>query len=76
MSYQYFCNRDCEFFPCHLGGDRDDFNCLFCYCPLYTHSDCGGNFTLSESGIKDCSSCLLPHRRKNYRYIIEKLGGK
>ena len=33
--YAYFCNRECEYFPCHKGADPENFNCLFCYCPLY-----------------------------------------
>lgn len=34
-NYKYFAHRECEYFPCHAGADADDFNCLFCYCPLY-----------------------------------------
>ena len=45
---------------------------LFCYCPLYALGDkCGGNFTYTESGIKDCSSCLRPHKRENYDAIMK-----
>ena len=33
--YSYFSHKKCEFFPCHKNADPDDFNCLFCYCPLY-----------------------------------------
>ena len=54
--------------------DTDDFNCLFCYCPLYPLEDCGGNYTLTEKGVKDCSDCTLPHKANNYDYIIRKLG--
>ena len=44
MNYQFFQNRDCEFFPCHQGVRKEDFNCLFCYCPLYAlGEDCGGD---------------------------------
>ena len=51
----------------------DDFNCLFCYCPLYTLGDqCGGNFKYRENGIKDCTDCVLPHRPESYEYIIGK----
>ena len=47
-----------------------EFNCLFCYCPLYMLGEnCGGNFTYLENGIKDCSRCLLPHRREGYGHI-------
>ena len=33
--YAFFQHRACEFFPCHKGVPEEDFNCLFCYCPLY-----------------------------------------
>lgn len=33
--YSYFSHKNCEFFPCHKGADPENFNCLFCYCPLY-----------------------------------------
>ena len=72
-NYSFFCHKACEFFPCHSTDDPDNFNCLFCYCPLYALGErCGGNYTYTQSGIKDCSACMLPHRRKNYDYVIEK----
>ena len=76
MEHYKFCrNRECEYFPCHKGVNEEAFNCLFCYCPLYALGDrCGGNFTYLENGIKDCSSCLVPHRRENYDRIMEKMG--
>ena len=47
--YSFFRNQECEFFPCHKTDDPDNFNCLFCYCPLYALKDkCGGNFTYME----------------------------
>ena len=71
--YAFFCNKECEYFPCHKTNDPDNFNCLFCYCPLYALKDkCGGNFRYTEKGIKDCTNCTLPHRRDNYDYIIGK----
>lgn len=71
---KYFCNKDCEFFPCHKMEDTESFNCLFCYCPLYSMGEkCGGNFKILENGIKDCSECKIPHSAENYDYIIEKL---
>ena len=49
-----------------------EFNCLFCYCPLYMLGrKCGGNFTYLESGVKDCSECLVPHRRENDGFIAD-----
>ena len=41
--FDFFQNRACEYFPCHKGVADEDFNCLFCYCPLYLLGDeCGG----------------------------------
>ena len=73
--YKFFQNEKCEYFPCHKCESTADFNCLFCYCPLYVLGDkCGGNFCYTEGGIKDCSRCLVPHKRENYDYMIEKMG--
>ena len=73
--YDFFQNKECEYFPCHAGADREGFSCLFCYCPLYALGDrCGGSFTYLENGIKDCSNCLRPHRRENNRKNMEKMG--
>ncbi len=71
--YAFFQNRQCEYFPCHETADPENFNCLFCYCPLYALGRaCGGNCTFTKSGIKDCSGCLVPHRRENYGYIVSR----
>lgn len=74
--YKFNQNRQCEFFPCHKGIAQEDFNCLFCYCPLYALGPaCGGSYSYdNEWGIKDCSDCLLPHKRDNYDYVVEKVG--
>lgn len=73
-NYDFFQNKECEYFPCHACADQESFSCLFCYCPLYALGDkCGGNFTYLENGIKDCSGCLKPHRRENYPRIMEKM---
>ena len=71
--YSFFSHKKCEFFPCHKGADPEDFNCLFCYCPLYALGDrCGGNFRYTDSGLKDSTNCQLPHKRKNYGYVTGK----
>ena len=56
-NYKFFQNNKCEYFPCHKIDDTENFNCLFCYCPLYALGDkCGGNFKyLNDGKIKDCS---------------------
>ena len=69
--YKFFQNRECEYFPCHNGIPEQEFNCLFCYCPLYLLGEnCGGNCAFTNEGIKDCSNCLRPHIRGNYEQII------
>lgn len=69
--YAFFQNRECEYFPCHAGADKENFNCLFCYCPLYALGrKCGGNFRYTESGIKDCTNCQFLHKRENYDKIM------
>ena len=72
-SYRFFQNKSCEYFPCHKVKDSSEFNCLFCYCPLYALGDnCGGNGTYTKEGIKDCSNCLVPHNPKGYDYINDR----
>ena len=76
-SYRFFQNRECEFFPCHEVQDEDDFNCLFCYCPLYLDDNCIGSpeYIITGRGqrIKDCSSCLVVHRPEMYDKVIAHL---
>ena len=72
-SFSFFSNKDCEYFPCHATADPDSFNCLYCYCPLYTlGNQCGGNFCYTEKGVKDCTNCLLPHSPDAYQTIKSK----
>ena len=73
-NYKFFQHTACEYFPCHKVDRPENFNCLFCYCPLYTlGNNCGGNFIYTEDGIKDCSNCLVPHCRDNYDKIMDKM---
>ncbi|MCL1794862.1 MAG: cysteine-rich small domain-containing protein [Oscillospiraceae bacterium] len=74
-SHKFFENRDCKYFPCHECKKNASFNCIFCFCPLYSLGDkCGGNFAYdSESGVKSCAGCNLPHTPKYYAMIISKL---
>ena len=73
-SYKFFCNKKCVFFPCHRDVDPENFNCLFCYCPLYSMGDrCGGNFSFTPEGIKDCTDCPFPHFPDNYNAVLGKL---
>ena len=73
FSYKFFQNRDCKNFPCHKNVPENEFNCLFCYCPLYAlGKTCGGNFKYTEKGIKSCIDCNFPHIRENYEKITKR----
>lgn len=72
-NFKFFRHEKCEYFPCHNVENTEIFNCLFCYCPLYTLGEkCGGNFIYNVKGIKDCSNCLIPHTEKSFDYIKSK----
>lgn len=71
--YAFFQNTLCEYFPCHEIEDIESFNCLFCYCPLFALGDrCGGNFSYTEKGDKNCMNCIFPHKQENYGKVLEK----
>lgn len=72
--FKFFQHVSCEYFPCHTMDELNDFNCLFCYCPLYAlGEDCGGRFIYTEKGIKNCTNCKFPHQKENYDDVLEKL---
>ena len=72
-NYKFFSHKECEYFPCHPTDDPDNFNCLFCYCPLFALGEnCGGSFTYLEDGTKDCSNCVRPHKRDQYDTVVSK----
>ena len=70
-SSSFFQNRNCEYFPCHQVEDTENFNCMFCFCPLYHMKNCSGNPCWLSNGVKDCSGCTLPHR--DYNAVISML---
>ncbi len=72
QGHRYFRNAACAYFPCHAGVDPAEFNCLFCYCPLYFLADCGGTPDTSR-GIKDCTPCLNPHVAGGYDRVLTRL---
>ena len=76
-SYRYFKNDQCKYYPCHKIEEGQDFNCLFCYCPMNCYTDCLGtpNYITRASGkrIKDCTNCTFPHIPENYDHIIQEL---
>ena len=76
-SYRFFENKECKYFPCHEG--LEDFNCLSCYCPLYTKEHCPGNpqyIEAEDKKIKDCSKCSFPHKPENYDKILQYLASE
>lgn len=72
-NFKFINHSACEYFPCHKTDKPEEFNCLFCYCPLYAlGEDCGGNFKYTENGNKDCSECMIPHGKEGYDYINQR----
>ena len=73
-SYRFYQNRACEYFPCHKVSNEEEFNCLFCFCPLYAlGSGCGGNCSYTKAGIKDCSACLRIHEPDSWTFVQRRL---
>lgn len=71
-SYRFFQNSECEYFPCHETAEGyKDFNCLFCFCPLYALDTCPGTPKYKEGQAKDCTGCVLPHNPERYFEIIK-----
>lgn len=71
-NYRFFQNKECEYFPCHKVKNDENFNCLFCFCPLYFLEECGGNHVINYD-VKDCTNCMIPHSENGYDYIIGKI---
>jgi Zn-finger protein len=71
--FNHFQNKECRYFPCHDTVPREDFNCLFCYCPLYLYDDCGGNHLWLDNGIKDCSKCTRNHDKDSWKFVVSRL---
>lgn len=72
-NYNYYKNTECEYFPCHKNAG-ENFNCMFCFCPLYPLGDkCGGDFEYIDGKVKNCSNCLIPHEENGYEHISKKL---
>lgn len=73
ITSKFISNSDCPYFPCHKVEDEKEFNCLFCYCPLYAlGSKCGGDYVYLENGTKDCSKCRIPHEEGGYEFVLSK----
>ena len=70
--YRYYENKACQFFPCHpdLWDSERVHNCMFCFCPLYSHEHCGGNPKVAENGMRDCSDCTKNHDKDSYDFVL------
>lgn len=76
-SYRFFENKECKYYPCHKG--IKDFNCLFCYCPMYHKQKCPGNpkyLKVNGKEIKVCDECTFPHNPDSYDKIIHILSNE
>ena len=77
QSHRFFSNKACIHFPCHPQPEEENFNCLFCFCPLYhLGDDCGGNVKWAKHEdikLKLCMDCHLPHTPEHYDKIIARL---
>ena len=71
-NFKFNQNKKCEYFPCHKVKDDEQFNCLFCFCPLFWIPDCGGNPTW-RGKVKDCTGCTKPHMPGGYEHVIARL---
>lgn len=76
-SSKFFCNKSCEYYPCHQMADGKELNCLFCYCPMNPYADCLGtpSYIKKPDGriIKNCTNCTFPHDADHYSLIINYL---
>lgn len=68
--YQFFCNRECEYFPCHKNADPDNFNCLFATAH-YTHlaKNAVGSFATFQMEIKTAQIVLFRTNEKIIRQL-------
>ena len=72
--FAFYTNKECEYYPCHPVPEGTEFNCLFCYCPMYRLEHCPGNpryFEKNGRRIKDCSGCTFPHDPEHYDTIMQ-----
>lgn len=72
--YKFTQNKQCEYFPCHKVENTETFNCLFCFCPLYTlGNQCGGDFEYTAKGIKSCMKCTKTHGLNAHEHVMGKM---
>ncbi len=72
-TYEFYQHKECKFFPCHDVDNIENFNCKWCYCPLYFVKKCVGNYKMNDNGVKDCSDCKIPHYADMKELVGEKI---
>lgn len=72
-SHAWFSNKECRYYPCHK---LEEMNCLFCFCPLYWFPDCGGDYTRTAKGVKNCSRCIRPHQAGGYDDLLAEVSSR
>ena len=71
--YSFFSHKKCEYFPCHKGADPEELQLpVLLLSAVRAGREMRREFPYTENGIKDCTGCLVPHRRENYGYITGK----
>ena len=48
MSYRFFQNLNCEYFPCHKVNDVKNFNCMFCQNHEISHNNFGKEISIER----------------------------
>ena len=65
--------RKCKYFPCHERVAEREFDCMWCYCPLY-EIDCAGRYEIvGKDMVKDCTNCIMPHAKEGIKYILRRI---
>lgn len=64
--FKFYQNNQCEYFPCHNieKSEEKDFNCLFCYYPLYLIEDCGGNYKYLDTIINKLTKLIYNNKKR------------
>ncbi len=70
-SHKFFANTACRYYPCHK--TEGALNCLFCYCPLYFLTECGGDYTYTPQGVKNCVDCVKVHGEDSWEFVQRRL---
>jgi Zn-finger protein len=65
--------KDCNYYPCHDGIIEEEYQCEFCFCPIYPCNieKTGGKIISGRDGsqIWDCSDCIIVHEKENFNKI-------